>query len=61
MAVEHGGDDDTKFNESSCNGQKTWKKRLGKLKIRKNPHQNTTEIDKDTEKSPGDLKRLAVT
>ena len=63
--MEHENDGDTNYNWCTrCSHQRidTGSERLGnKLKSRDHPKYCIIEIDQNTKKSPGDLRRLAVT
>ena len=60
--MKHNGDDDTKYNSYSHRWIGKWIGRFGnKRKSGDNPDDSITKIGQNAEKSPGDLRRLAVT
>ena len=63
-AMEHECNGDTNYNKCTRNGPPKLGKRTGKagnqMTGRDHPHYSITKIGQNTEKSPGDLKRLAV-
>ena len=64
--MEHEDDSDTSSNWSDLNGPQRPVYRMGgeELEIRRsrnNPNYSIVKISQNTEKSPGDLRRLAVT
>ena len=63
--MEHEGDDDTNCNWCSWNSPQKLGKRVGRVgnqsMSRDHPNYCIIKISQNTEKSPGDLKKLVVT